>query len=196
MDKCRINIAILESSDLVFEGLSGLLHKSESHYYIYRIAGLDELSLHFSKENVEVIIVNPNFLLNKISEFSRLRKLFDKSKWIGLVYSYFGNDILSRFDDVININDDSEVISKKINQSVEKDTYSDLLQEELSERETEVLVQLVNGLSSKEIADKLNISTHTVNSHRKNIIEKTGIKSLSGLTIYAISKKIIPLDSV
>jgi DNA-binding CsgD family transcriptional regulator len=40
----------------------------------------------------------------------------------------------------------------------------------------------------------LNISIHTVISHRKNITEKTGIKSLSGLTIYAITKKIIPLD--
>jgi DNA-binding NarL/FixJ family response regulator len=66
----------------------------------------------------------------------------------------------------------------------------------LSERETEVLIQLVKGLSHKEIADKLNISIHTVTSHRKNIIEKTGIKSLSGLTIYAITKKIIPLEII
>ena len=50
-------------------------------------------------------------------------------------------------------------------------------QEPLSERETEVLEQLVNGLSNKEIADKLNISIHTVISHRKNITQKTGIKS-------------------
>jgi DNA-binding NarL/FixJ family response regulator len=68
-------------------------------------------------------------------------------------------------------------------------------QEDLSEREIEVLSQLVKGLSNKEIADKLNISVHTVISHRKNITEKTGIKSLSGLTIYAITRKIIPLDN-
>jgi DNA-binding CsgD family transcriptional regulator len=69
-------------------------------------------------------------------------------------------------------------------------------QETLSDRETEVLQQLVNGLSNKEIADKLNISIHTVISHRKNITQKTGIKSQSGLTIYALSNKIISLDNL
>ena len=59
----------------------------------------------------------------------------------------------------------------------------------------DVLIHLVHGLSNKEIADKLNISIHTVVSHRKNIIQKTGIKSQAGLTIYAISKKIISIDS-
>ncbi|MBP5548753.1 MAG: helix-turn-helix transcriptional regulator [Bacteroidales bacterium] len=57
---------------------------------------------------------------------------------------------------------------------------------ELSERETDVLVLVARGLSSKAIADKLNISIHTVNSHRKNITHKTGIKSVAGLAVYAM----------
>ncbi|MBQ9587290.1 MAG: helix-turn-helix transcriptional regulator [Bacteroidales bacterium] len=57
---------------------------------------------------------------------------------------------------------------------------------ELSDRETDVLVLVAKGLSSKEIADKLNISVHTVNSHRKNITHKTGIKSVAGLAVYAM----------
>ena len=52
---------------------------------------------------------------------------------------------------------------------------------------------LVQGNMNKEIADKLNISVHTVISHRKNITQKTGIKTQSGLTIYALSNKIINL---
>ncbi|NLT51526.1 MAG: response regulator transcription factor [Ignavibacteria bacterium] len=71
---------------------------------------------------------------------------------------------------------------------------NNFLSEVLSDREKDVLVQLVNGNSNKEIADKLNISIHTVVSHRKNIIHKTGIKSQSGLTIYALSKKIIHIE--
>jgi DNA-binding NarL/FixJ family response regulator len=70
------------------------------------------------------------------------------------------------------------------------------ISEQITERETDVLKLLVKGLSNKEIADKLNISIHTVISHRKNIIQKTGIKSQAGLTIYAISNKIVSLDSV
>ena len=58
--------------------------------------------------------------------------------------------------------------------------------EDLSVREIEVLKLVALGHSNKEIADKLFISTHTVISHRKNITEKLGIKSISGLTVYAI----------
>ena len=59
-------------------------------------------------------------------------------------------------------------------------------QEILSAREIEVLVLITKGLINKEIADKLNISLTTVITHRKNITEKLGIKSVSGLTIYAV----------
>lgn len=62
---------------------------------------------------------------------------------------------------------------------------------ELSEREIDVLRLLLEGYSNKEVADKLFISTHTVISHRKNISAKTSIKSLAGLTIYAIQNGII-----
>lgn len=62
---------------------------------------------------------------------------------------------------------------------------------ELSDRETEVLVLVAKGLSSKEIAERLNLSIHTVNSHRKHITEKTGIKSVAGLTVYATLHNLI-----
>ena len=66
--------------------------------------------------------------------------------------------------------------------------------EELSEREKDVLIQVVKGLSNKEIADVLCISTHTVISHRKNITRKLNIHSTAGLTIYAIVNKLVDLD--
>ncbi|WP_276868502.1 response regulator transcription factor [Bacteroides heparinolyticus] len=67
---------------------------------------------------------------------------------------------------------------------------------ELSAREIEVLVLVVKGLINKEIADKLNISQTTVISHRKNITEKLGIKSVSGLTIYAVMHGYIEVDRI
>ncbi len=65
--------------------------------------------------------------------------------------------------------------------------------EELSDRERDVLIQVVRGLSNKEIADVLCISTHTVISHRKNITRKLNIHSTAGLTIYAIVNKLVPI---
>lgn len=69
-------------------------------------------------------------------------------------------------------------------------------QGDLSAREQEVLTLLVRGLINKEIADKLHISLTTVITHRKNITEKLGIKSLSGLTIYAVMHGMIEVDAI
>lgn len=63
--------------------------------------------------------------------------------------------------------------------------------EELSVRETEVLKLVARGLLNKQIADELNISMHTVISHRKNITRKLGIKTVSGLTVYSLLNGLI-----
>lgn len=68
--------------------------------------------------------------------------------------------------------------------------------EEVTNRERDIIRDIALGLSSKEIADKNFISPHTVITHRKNIARKLGIKSISGLTIYAIVNKLISLEDV
>lgn len=64
-------------------------------------------------------------------------------------------------------------------------------QTRLTQRETMVLQLIVEGLINKEIADRLNISVNTVLTHRKNISAKLGIKSVSGLSVYAIMNGIV-----
>ncbi|MBQ9309475.1 MAG: hemerythrin domain-containing protein [Bacteroidales bacterium] len=68
--------------------------------------------------------------------------------------------------------------------------------DELSEREKEILVSVAQGLLNKEIADKHNISINTVITHRKNITRKTGIKTVAGLTVYAILNGFVDINSV
>ena len=60
---------------------------------------------------------------------------------------------------------------------------------QLSDREQDVLELVAQGLSSKEIAQRLNIAVNTVNTHRKSITRKTGIKSVAGLAVYVMLKK-------
>ena len=69
-------------------------------------------------------------------------------------------------------------------------------QEALSDREKEVIVSLVQGMSNKEIADHLFISTNTVITHRRNIARKLQIHSPAGLTIYAIVNNLVDISSV
>ena len=61
----------------------------------------------------------------------------------------------------------------------------------LSPREIEILAGVAQGLLNKEIAAKYNLSIHTVITHRKNIARKTGIKTIAGLTAYAILNNLI-----
>ena len=63
----------------------------------------------------------------------------------------------------------------------------------LTNRETEILRLIFQGLLNKEIAEQLNISLNTVLTHRKNIIAKTGIKTVSGLTFYSIRNGLISM---
>ena len=67
---------------------------------------------------------------------------------------------------------------------------------ELSSREIDVLQEIVRGSTNREIAEHLSISLNTVLSHRKNITAKLGIKTVSGLTFYAIMNGIISGEEI
>lgn len=86
-------------------------------------------------------------------------------------------------------NDVSVKISSMINQNPQN-------QEALSEREKDVIVSLVQGMTNKEIADHLCISINTVITHRRNIARKLQIHSPAGLTIYAIVNNLVDISSV
>lgn len=66
----------------------------------------------------------------------------------------------------------------------------------LSEREREVLALVVRGFLNKEIAEALNISINTVISHRRNIVEHLGLRSVSALTIYAVTHGIVDIEEI
>ena len=193
MENSRINIAVIEPSQIIFEGLSNILMKFKKNFYLYRFNDLEELKNSVSKESFTVALINPSAIQNRLADFLKMKGNHPNMLSIALVYSFFDNELLQKFDDTLSVTASLEQIRHKLGQistASEKSQHDDL-----SDREIEVLTQMVKGLANKEIADTLNISIHTVISHRKNITEKTGIKSLSGLTIYAITKKIIPLDN-
>lgn len=83
----------------------------------------------------------------------------------------------------------------KHRESPKKDALSDQ-SAELSDREKEILVSVARGKINKEIADEHHISVNTVITHRKNISRKTGIKTVAGLTVYAILNNLIDINSI
>jgi DNA-binding NarL/FixJ family response regulator len=71
-----------------------------------------------------------------------------------------------------------------------------LQQKVLSDREIEVMSLIVQGYINKEIAEKLNIALATVVTHRKNIMDKLGFKSVSALTIYAVMHGYVDINNI
>lgn len=103
----------------------------------------------------------------------------------------------------LNIYEDEKALAKSILQMHErghrkegKHPHGTFVEHNLSAREIEVLVLITKGFINKEIAERLNISLTTVISHRKNITEKLGIKSVPGLTIYAVMNGYVEADSI
>lgn len=85
----------------------------------------------------------------------------------------------------------NKLLTDKLSQQRQHDGKQDL-----SDREKEVLALIAKGDMNKTIADKLCISLNTVLTHRKNITAKLGIKTVSGLTVYAILNGMISADEV
>lgn len=71
-----------------------------------------------------------------------------------------------------------------------------LQQKILTDREIEVMSLIVQGYINKEIADRLNIGLATVVTHRKNIMDKLGMKSVSALTIYAVMHGFVDINKI
>lgn len=66
---------------------------------------------------------------------------------------------------------------------------------DLTPREVEIVKMVTEGLSAKEISEELSISTHTVYTHRKNIMKKLGIKNSSELVLYAVNTGLVPVTT-
>ena len=115
---------------------------------------------------------------------------------IAFMSSPMSEESLRQFDDVIGPYDEPVTIIKKMRGAIEPRQDAPKAEgEELSQREKEILVCVAKGMLNKEIADAFNLSIYTVITHRKNITRKTGIKTVAGLTVYALLNNLIDINS-
>lgn len=101
------------------------------------------------------------------------------------------------FEGITKIIDGDDYFSKEVYESLinsiskRKEKKRLTFEVPLSDREKEVLVLVANEFSNQEIADKLFISIRTVETHKRNLLEKTGCKNVAGLVMYAVEKEIV-----
>ena len=191
---------IIEPSQIIQEGIKLLLEKNIHFQVTACFSDIQSFENRFIKEDFQIILCNPATIqCYKPINFRNLFANYPNVYLIAILYQYVDAETLQSFDGVLNIYDEGRNIPKKILKIIEtvrpeNDQLTDNI--ELSEREKEVLIALSQGLANKEIADKLFISTHTVISHRKNIVRKTGIKTVAGLTLYALFNNLISQDDL
>ena len=187
-------IAIAEPSSMLRIGLEQMLRELPDAEVIFSTDNLNSLYARINALRPDVLIVNP--LLFDYAKRATIRAEFDQLpnlRLVGLVSSYLESQHQRQFAGIIELNDDFQRIKSTVNQVVNT-IHSDDEEVDtapLSDREKDVLVCLSKGLKNNEIADQLNISVHTVITHRKNIVRKTGIKSVAALTVYAILNNLI-----
>lgn len=119
-----------------------------------------------------------------------LYNLYINEEWLlnhAMVEDYLFIPAISYLERKFKQNDVSVKISKMISQENS---------EQLSKREKDVVICIVQGMSNKEVADHLFISVNTVITHRRNIARKLQIHSPAGLTIYAIVNNLVDISLV
>lgn len=188
----RYRIAIVEPSVIIAEGVASILRSSGEADIVAIYPTLRAYADRLNVKDVEVVVVG-----SQVAVGAQLRSELQGVAVVLLSTTVVDEDVLRQVDGVINIYDDEATLMRKLRTAVEQgetNPYSD--SHDLSERERDVLILVAKGMANKEIADRLNISIHTVMSHRKNITHKTGIKSVAGLTVYALLNNLLDQSDV
>jgi DNA-binding NarL/FixJ family response regulator len=194
----QIKVILAEPSFLLRKGMIELISELEEFSIVKEIENKSLLSDGIENANPDLIIINPVIFEKEDCQvpLSYIPAGFRK-KIIGLTNNG-ANCSAFQFIETINTNDSKSIIIQKLRNcasSVPIDNRN-RQESEISEREKLVVKFVALGLTNKEIADKLYISAHTVITHRKNITRKLGIKTVSGLTIYAIMNNLIALEEI
>ena len=188
----RNRVIICEASEMIAIGLAEIVDSMAQFDVVSRLDNPEHLSEKITALDANLLVIDPMLLGFQNKDFlSQLGKEHPNVVIIALVSSCLDHTMLTPYNGIIEINDTRSKIISKMNEFAQSEATKNTADVELSKRETDVLVAVAKGMMNKEIADQMNISIHTVISHRKNITRKTGIKSVSGLTVYALLNNLI-----
>ena len=194
----RNRVILCEASEIIATGLEEIIQGIAGFDVVSRLDSPENLSEKLLASDANILIINPLLLgFNDRNLIAQWRKDNPHLLCIALVTVYMEDFALKNYDGIIGINDSKLKLINKLGQLAQTNEKSEKLEDaDLSKREIDVLIAVAKGLMNKEIADQMNISIHTVISHRKNITRKTGIKSVSGLTVYALLNNLIDENEV
>lgn len=144
----------------------------------------------------DIVLTTPIFISDTLLPLFREKVEMKGVKYLAYCTTTVELQFLKNYDGKLTIGDNTKEIARTIEELLSRDTESENNEDPLTAREKEVVIAVVKGLTNKEIADQLFLSTHTVITHRKNIARKLDIHSPAGLTIYAIMNHLVNLEDI
>ena len=206
-----IDILIANNNLIVGEGLKTILQSRLRNRVLGVVESKEALIQSSKRYFPDIVVIDYSHELFGVESIEAIKKIYKSSKILAITDVQPKQTILKALKTGVDsyLLDDCQ--KPEILEAIE-DTYQgkqfycghviDLISENtddahgctgisLSERELEIIKLIADGLTNKEIADQLCLSTHTVNTHRKNIMNKLGIKNTAGIVIYAVKENII-----
>ncbi len=198
MNMTRPHIAIIDPNTLSVLGLKQLLQTVAPIITVDTFGSMAELEANHPEKYVHYFVAMNIVLENRHFFMS------NRHKTIVLTLSLEGSSQLSDFHSICINQSEPELVRSLL--MLQQHAHGDgrnmppmpavLQQKILSDREIEVMALIVQGFINKEIADRLNIGLATVVTHRKNIMDKLGMKSVSALTIYAVTHGYVDINKI
>jgi DNA-binding NarL/FixJ family response regulator len=190
----RLSILIIEQSFIIREGIKTLLSQMNQPFSMEEVDEfVIDLPKLLRKTKPNLVLINPKYIGTDIV---LPRTNNSKIIFAAILQGEIEPNIKSKFECCLQIDADKQTLSKQFEEMIEKGAGKKKIQQNstLSEREISILKLVALGLTNNDIGEKLYISTHTVMTHRKNITRKLGIKTVSGLTVFAILNNIIKAE--
>lgn len=216
----QINIAIADDHLLFREGLMTIIQFYPNLNVLYDVSNGIALLEQMAQQLPDVVLLDLKMpQMDGIEAAERIKSLYPEVKIIVLTMHHQEDFILHMLKIGVNAyvfkNTSSQEVKKAIEAVYEKDYYFDehisqimlkgLRKKHISKpkleanaqitpREGEVLELICKEHTTAEIAEKLFVSTRTIETHRKNLLEKLGVKNTAGLVIKAITYNLFQLD--
>jgi DNA-binding NarL/FixJ family response regulator len=206
----QIRIFIADSNELIREGVKAVLKRADDIRVVAEASESSELLKHFQKNSADVVIIDysqPEFKVDDIRailsespavKILALTEKCEKNAVTGALKAGLNGHILyccdkNEITDAIRsvARGDKFYCGKVLDVLHGNSAASSCAPVTLSPREIEIISLIADGLSNKQIADKLFLSTHTVMTHRKNIMNKLGVNNTAGIVMYAVKENII-----
>lgn len=190
----NIKVLIVSESLIIRLGIISLLRKSGIEASVKDVSSLESFKNGIASEPDYIIF---DAIFHK--KYAFLIEIPDNKKQPGILIIGDTETSTSSNAHVINHHLSEEEYSTQLLEFFRQTDPQKEKSEELnilSERELDVLREVALGFANKEIAGRLFISINTVITHRKNITEKLGIKTIAGLTVYALMNDLISAKDV